>query len=83
MFAFLLNATDYEANTPFHIAVESGHPSMVSSPLQTMSVEVGITKYQHGWSNDCSSCLQSSGAYFLNSRAVVKELFVLDEHRSP
>jgi hypothetical protein len=65
MFAFLLNATDYEANTPFHIAVESGHPSMVSSPLQTMSVEVGITKYQHGWSNDCSSCLQSSGAYFL------------------
>jgi hypothetical protein len=38
MFAFLLNATDYEANTPFHIAVESGYPSMVSSPLQTMSV---------------------------------------------
>jgi ankyrin repeat protein len=42
-FAVLLNSMDYEGNTPLHLAVKYGHPRMVSSLLQTIGVEIGIT----------------------------------------
>ncbi|OEL28782.1 hypothetical protein BAE44_0010196 [Dichanthelium oligosanthes] len=42
-FAMLLNATDYEGNTPLHLAVKYGFPRIVSMLLQKMTVEIGIT----------------------------------------
>ena len=42
-FAVLLNATDYEGNTPLHLAVKHGFPRIVSLLLQTMTVETGVT----------------------------------------
>jgi ankyrin repeat protein len=59
-FTVLLNAVDYEGNTPLHLAVKHGHPRIVSSLLQILAVEV---HYQQGWSDCCRSCLQSSGAW--------------------
>lgn len=42
-FAMLLNATDYEGNTPLHLAVKYGFPRIVGVLLQIMAVEIGIT----------------------------------------
>jgi ankyrin repeat protein len=41
--AMLLNATDSEGNTPLHLAVEGGHPGIVSLLLATLSVDMCIT----------------------------------------
>jgi ankyrin repeat protein len=38
----LLNATDYEGNTPLHLAVKYGFPRIVSTLLRNMTVEIGI-----------------------------------------
>nr|TKW35104.1 hypothetical protein SEVIR_2G349400v2 [Setaria viridis] len=38
-FAMLLNATDYEGNTPLHLAVKCGFPRIVSMLLQMTTVE--------------------------------------------
>ncbi|KXG36380.1 protein ACCELERATED CELL DEATH 6 isoform X3 [Sorghum bicolor] len=73
MFAILLNAMDYEGNTPLHLAVKYGHPRMVSFLLQTMSVEVGITNVDGLTPADLAySHLEPGLHYFLNPRAVVK-----------
>jgi ankyrin repeat protein len=41
-FATLLNATDYEGNTPLHLAVKYGFPRIVNTLLRNMTVEIGI-----------------------------------------
>ncbi|CAN6168258.1 unnamed protein product [Urochloa humidicola] len=74
-FAVLLNAMDYEGNTPLHLAVKYGHPRMVSSLLETMSVEVGITNRDGLTAADLAySYLEPGLHYFLDPRAVVKNI---------
>ncbi|CAL5083273.1 unnamed protein product [Urochloa decumbens] len=74
-FVVLLNAMDYEGNTPLHLAVKYGHPRMVSSLLQTMSVEVGITNRDGITAADLAySHLEPGLHYFLDPRAVVKNI---------
>nr|CAB3458157.1 unnamed protein product [Digitaria exilis] len=71
--AILLNAMDYEGNTPLHLAVKCGHPRMVSSLLQTVTVDVGITNRDGLTAADLAySHLEPGLQYFLNPRAVVK-----------
>ncbi|CAN6183620.1 unnamed protein product [Urochloa humidicola] len=41
--AVLLNAMDYDGNTPFHLAVKYRFPRIVTLLLQTITVETGIT----------------------------------------
>jgi ankyrin repeat protein len=41
-FSMLLNAVDYEGNTPLHLAAKRGFPGIVSILLQTMTVETYI-----------------------------------------
>lgn len=43
----LLNATDYEGNTPLHLAAKFGFPRIVSLLLQTMAVKVDIVNTVH------------------------------------
>ncbi|WVZ66154.1 hypothetical protein U9M48_015420 [Paspalum notatum var. saurae] len=72
-FAALLNAMDYEGNTPVHLAVKYGRPRMVSLLLQNMSVEVGITNRDGLTAADLAySHLEPGLHYFLNPRDVVK-----------
>ncbi|KAJ1291188.1 hypothetical protein BS78_02G299100 [Paspalum vaginatum] len=72
-FAALLNAIDYEGNTPLHLAVKYGRPRMVSLLLQNMTVEVGITNRDGLTAADLAySHLDPGLHYFLNPRAVVK-----------
>ncbi|XP_034579741.1 protein ACCELERATED CELL DEATH 6 isoform X1 [Setaria viridis] len=41
--AVLLNAMDYDGNTPFHLAVKYIFPRIVTLLLQTVIVEIGVT----------------------------------------
>ncbi|PVH64972.1 hypothetical protein PAHAL_2G394800 [Panicum hallii] len=75
-FAVLLNSMDYEGNTPLHLAVKYGHPRMVSSLLQTIGVEIGITNRDGLTAADLAySHLEPGLQYFLNPRVVVKKCF--------
>ena len=41
-FSMLLNAVDYDGNTPLHLAAKYGFPRIVSLLLQTMTVKINI-----------------------------------------
>lgn len=41
-FSLLLNAVDYDGNTPLHLAAKNGSPRIVSLLLQTMTVKSDI-----------------------------------------
>uniref|UniRef100_A0A0E0ECE8 PGG domain-containing protein n=1 Tax=Oryza meridionalis TaxID=40149 RepID=A0A0E0ECE8_9ORYZ len=75
-FGILMNAMDSEGNTPLHLAAVYGHPRMVSLLLETMSVDVAITNRDGLTAADLAyRHLQPGLQYFLNPRAVVKNLF--------
>lgn len=73
-FEILLNATDSEGNTPFHLAVKYAFPLAVSLLLQTSSVEINIVNKDGLTAADLAELafIPSKSYYFL-----VKLSFVL------
>ncbi|CAM0144819.1 unnamed protein product [Urochloa decumbens] len=72
-FAVLLNSTDYEGNTPLHLAVKHGFPRIVSLLLQTVAVDTGVTNKYGLTAGDLGRRALAPGRwyYFLNPHFVV------------
>jgi ankyrin repeat protein len=67
-FAMLLNAKDFEGNTPLHLAVNYGYPRIVSLLLQTISVKTSIMNKDGLTPLDLAyNKLESGSRYFLVS----------------
>ncbi|TVU21470.1 hypothetical protein EJB05_31106, partial [Eragrostis curvula] len=72
-FPMLLNAMDYEGNTPLHLAVKYGFPRIVSLLLQTMTVKIDITNKDGLTAGDLGRRALAPGRwyYFLDPPFVV------------
>ncbi|KAL6856975.1 hypothetical protein ACP4OV_018357 [Aristida adscensionis] len=62
IFAMLLNAMDYDGNTPLHLAVIYGSPQIVSLLLKTRTVETFLTNKDGLTAGDIAE-LHSTGKY--------------------
>ncbi|KAL6885467.1 hypothetical protein ACP4OV_010246 [Aristida adscensionis] len=72
MFAMLLNAKDFEGNTPLHLAVNYGYPRIVSLLLQTISVKTAIMNKDGLTPMDLAyKKLESGSIYFLDPHGIV------------
>lgn len=56
MFAMLLNATDYDGNTPLHLAVKQGYPRIFGLLLGTRGVDMCIMNKDGHTARDISCC---------------------------
>lgn len=72
-FEILLNATDSEGNTPFHLAVKNAFPLAVSLLLQTSSVEINIVNKDGLTAADLAELafIPSKSYYFLDPLIIV------------
>lgn len=79
-FAMLLNATDYEGNTPLHLAVKYGFPQIVSMLLQMVTVEIGITNKDGLSVQDLASraIAPTRWCYFLVSLSCINSILLYD-----
>uniref|UniRef100_A0A0D9WZS7 PGG domain-containing protein n=1 Tax=Leersia perrieri TaxID=77586 RepID=A0A0D9WZS7_9ORYZ len=56
IFAMLLNATDYDGNTPLHLAVKQGYPRIFGLLLETTGVDMCITNKDGHTATDLACC---------------------------
>ncbi|KAL6856976.1 hypothetical protein ACP4OV_018358 [Aristida adscensionis] len=77
IFAMLLNAIDYDGNTPLHLATKYGFPRIVSLLLETRTVDTFLTNKDGLTAQDLAKLHDPAYSYILSPCSIVRDCLML------